>query len=126
MPAWPGDGNPSAAHVVDDLKAYEARYDLPLYRPETAASVRAATDGSFTTITDRRRWTGRAVISATGTWENLYRPDLPGAGDFSGEQLHTTGYRSRESFAGRRVIVVGGGNSGAQIAADLAPVTDVA
>lgn len=39
---------------------------------------------------------------------------------FTGRQLHTVGYRCPADFAGQRVIVVGGGNSGAQIAADLA------
>jgi putative flavoprotein involved in K+ transport len=39
---------------------------------------------------------------------------------FRGEQWHTTGYRNPGQFAGQEVVVVGGGNSGAQIAADLA------
>lgn len=39
---------------------------------------------------------------------------------FAGRQLHTTGYRRPADFTGRRAVVVGGGDSGAQIAADLA------
>ncbi|MFF2173352.1 FAD-dependent oxidoreductase [[Kitasatospora] papulosa] len=45
---------------------------------------------------------------------------VPGRSTFTGRQLHTMNYRSPTDFAGQRVIVVGGGNSGAQIAADLA------
>jgi putative flavoprotein involved in K+ transport len=41
-----------------------------------------------------------------------------------GEQLHTAGYRGPEPFHGRRVVVVGGANSGAQILADVSTVAD--
>ncbi|MFD4152630.1 NAD(P)-binding domain-containing protein, partial [Streptomyces hydrogenans] len=65
-------------------------------------------------------WRARAVISATGTWSRPFIPAVPGRTEFQGVQLHTVEYRSPSDFAGRKVIVVGGGNSGAQIAADLA------
>jgi len=65
-------------------------------------------------------WSARAVISATGIWSRPFLPAVPGREVFAGRQVHTTGYRRPEDFAGQRVIVVGGGNSGAQIAADLA------
>src|SRR5699024_2509111 len=41
MPFWPGPGNPSAAHVVSYLKAYQDRYTLPVHRPVQARTVRA-------------------------------------------------------------------------------------
>ena len=46
-------------------------------------------------------------------------PAVPGIADFRGETLHAIDYTGPEAYAGRRVLVVGGGNSGAQIAADL-------
>lgn len=70
--------------------------------------------------TESGTWRARAVISATGTWWRPFLPAVPGRDVFRGRQLHTVGYRSSHDFAGQRVIVVGGGNSGAQIAADLA------
>ncbi|MER5604004.1 pyridine nucleotide-disulfide oxidoreductase, partial [Streptomyces sp. NPDC002265] len=54
-----------------------------------------------------------------------FLPAVPGRADFRGRQLHTAQYRSPKDFAGQKVIVVGGGNSGAQIAADLAHVTEL-
>lgn len=60
------------------------------------------------------------MISATGTWWRPFLPAVPGRADFKGRQLHTMKYGSPADFAGQRVLVVGGGNSGAQIAADLA------
>ena len=121
MPAWTGPGNPSAAHVVDYLRAYEDRYGLPVHRPVTVHAIEDHPDGGYLTRTDRGTWTSRAVINATGSWRRPFVPRMPGAEDFTGSQLHTTGYRGREPFAGQRVVVVGGGNSGAQIAADLLP-----
>ncbi|MGX1368246.1 putative flavoprotein involved in K+ transport [Streptomyces canus] len=83
-------------------------------------------DGGLLRVeTDSGTWRSRAVISATGTWWRPFLPAIPGRGDFGGRQLHTVDYRSPQDFAGRRVIVVGGGNSGAQIAADLAHDTEL-
>lgn len=119
MPAWPGPGTPSADHVVAYLTEYERRYELPVHRPVTVLEVADAPDGGFAVRTDRGDWHARAVISATGTWSRPFRPHLPGVGEFAGRLLHTVDYRRAEDFAGQRVLVVGGGNSGAQIAADL-------
>ncbi|MFE4331927.1 NAD(P)-binding domain-containing protein [Streptomyces sp. NPDC056831] len=51
-------------------------------------------------------------------------PDVPGQADFGGRVLHAAGYRSPDAFAGQRVVVVGGGNSAIQIAAELGPLAD--
>lgn len=125
MPAREGSGNPSADHVAAYLRTYEERYNLPVHRPVTGISVQASGDGGYVTDTDRGKWRSRAVISATGSWTRPYLPQVPGAVEFTGQQLHTANYRGPDSCAGLKVIVVGGGNSGAQIAADLAPVASV-
>ena len=126
LPGWPmpafRDGCPTAAHVVDYLAAYEKRYELPIRRPVQVRSVHRADDG-LRVDTDLGGWTAQAVISATGTWWRPFRPTVPG--NFTGRQLHTVDYRGPEEFAGKRVVVVGGGNSGAQIAADLAGHVDL-
>ncbi|MER5618843.1 ArsO family NAD(P)H-dependent flavin-containing monooxygenase [Streptomyces sp. NPDC002215] len=124
MPAQPGEEYPDAGHVVEYLTDYEIRYDLPVHRPVRVQVVRR--DGSRLRVeTDTGAWSARAVVSATGTWWRPFLPAVPGQEVFTGRQLHTTGYRSPAYFAGQRVVVVGGGNSGAQIAADLAVVDDV-
>ncbi|GGV66540.1 monooxygenase [Streptomyces longisporoflavus] len=119
MPAQSGHEYPDAGHVVDYLADYEQRYDLPLRRPVRVDAVK--TEGERLRVeSDAGAWSARAVISATGTWWRPFLPAIPGREVFTGRQLHTVGYRSPAEFAGQRVIVVGGGNSGAQIAADLA------
>src|SRR5690606_9216433 len=60
-----------------------------------------------------------AVVSATGTWRAPHLPQLPGQSTYGGEILHSAQYDGPARFAQRRVLVVGGGNSGAQIFADL-------
>lgn len=124
MPPQPGETYPDAAHVVSYLTDYEQRYDLPVHRPVPVTGVHR--DGELLRVeTDSGTWRARAVISATGTWSRPFIPAVPGRTGFRGAQLHTVEYGSPASFAGQRVIVVGGGNSGAQIAADLAYDTDL-
>ncbi|MCX5406626.1 ArsO family NAD(P)H-dependent flavin-containing monooxygenase [Streptomyces sp. NBC_00335] len=124
MPAQEGEVYPDAAHVVSYLADYEKRYELPVRRGVSVDAVHR--DGEHLRVeTDTGDWQARAVISATGTWTRPFLPATPGRREFAGRQLHTVQYRSPGEFAGQRVIVVGGGNSGAQIAADLAGTADL-
>ncbi|MHC6630349.1 ArsO family NAD(P)H-dependent flavin-containing monooxygenase [Streptomyces globosus] len=118
MPVQEGQLHPGAGHVVEYLADYEKRYGLPVQRGVRVAAVHR--DGAFLRVeTDCGDWRARAVVSATGTWSRPFLPDVPGRRAFTGRQIHTVQYRTPGEFAGLRVIVVGGGNSGAQIAADL-------
>ncbi len=126
MPRTTGE-YPTRDEVIAYLAAYERRYELPIRRPVTVERVTwDASHERFVIEADRgRTWHARAVVSATGTWANPYLPNLPGTDLFTGDQLHSAHYDSPDTFAGRRVIVVGGGNSGAQIVSELSLVTDV-
>ncbi|MFF0740312.1 ArsO family NAD(P)H-dependent flavin-containing monooxygenase [Streptomyces sp. NPDC004111] len=119
MPAQAGETYPDARHVVDYLGDYEKRYDLPVQHGTRVEAVRRD-GGGLLVEADTGTWRAAAVISATGTWSRPFLPAAPGRADFAGRQLHTVRYRSPAEFAGQHVVVVGGGNSGAQIAADLA------
>lgn len=124
MPVQVGEVYPGAGHVVEYLAAYEQRYNLPVVRPVRVRGVHR--DGAFLRVeSDSGTWRAQAVISATGTWWRPFLPAVPGRAHFAGRQLHTVEYRSPAHFAGQRVVVVGGGNSGAQIAADLAYNTEL-
>ena len=63
------------------------------------------------------------MVSATGTWTRPHVPDYSGRERFRGKQVHSAFYRSPEPYAGKRFLVVGGGNSGAQILAEVSKVT---
>ncbi|MFI7609577.1 ArsO family NAD(P)H-dependent flavin-containing monooxygenase [Micromonospora sp. NPDC049366] len=123
MPRQEGEAFPTAEHVVNYLRAYEHRYELRVHRPVRAHSVRAVGD-ELQVETSAGTWRARYVISATGTWERPYIPDLPGRDRFTGFQPHTVNYDSPEPFRGQRVVVVGGGNSAAQILAEVSQVAD--
>ncbi|XNY99590.1 NAD(P)-binding domain-containing protein [Micrococcus luteus] len=119
MPGTGGE-NPDADHVVEYLTDYEDRYGLPVRRGTRVAAV-SRQDGLFALEDDdgRRLALARTVVSATGSFTRPFVPAVPGAAEFAGRQVHSSAYTGPEEYAGLRVLVVGGGNSGAQIAADL-------
>lgn len=125
LPGWPmpaTHGYPSRDHVVDYFARYEARYELPVLRPVFVRAVRRDGDHFQTHTEDGRVWHSRAVVSATGTWRHPYVPSYPGRDSFPGVQIHSAHYRNPQAFAGKRVLVVGGGNSSAQIMAEIAGI----
>ncbi|QUX30600.1 NAD(P)/FAD-dependent oxidoreductase [Nocardiopsis akebiae] len=122
MPAEEGQEYPSARHVAWYLTEYERRYALPVRRSVHVRRVERA-GSRLRLVTDGDTWSARYVISATGTWRAPHIPDIPGRDVFEGEQLHTVDYRRPEEFVGRHVAVVGGGNSAAQILAEVSAVT---
>ncbi|MET9436775.1 ArsO family NAD(P)H-dependent flavin-containing monooxygenase [Streptomyces sp. NPDC006551] len=124
MPAQVGETYPDASHVVSYLGDYEQRYDLPVIRPVHVEAVHD--EGRVLRVESASgTWWARALVSATGTWWRPFLPALAASAEFGGEHLHTVDYRRPSDFAGKRVVVVGGGNSGAQIAADLACEADL-
>jgi putative flavoprotein involved in K+ transport len=62
----------------------------------------------------------RNVIVATGINSRPFVPDWPGRESFTGELVHSADYRNPQRYEGRDVLVVGAGNSGAEIATDVA------
>jgi putative flavoprotein involved in K+ transport len=125
LPGWlmpPTDEQyPARDHVVHYLAEYEKRYAIPMQRPVQVDAISRREDGLLVT-TDTDQWLAQAVVSATGTWRHPFMPEYPGRSDFLGKQLHSAHYKSPEAFRGKNVLVVGGGNSGAQILADLSQV----
>lgn len=65
----------------------------------------------------------RAVLVCNGHHWDPYIPELPG--DFDGAVIHSSQYKSPKPFAGKRVLVVGAGNSACDIAVDLCESADV-
>ncbi|VVD89510.1 pyridine nucleotide-disulfide oxidoreductase [Pandoraea iniqua] len=129
LPGWPMPGGerhyPSRDEVVAYLKAYEARYGVPVERPVRVERVVREPGGSALRVeTDRGAWLAKTVISATGSWRSPYIPAYPGHGLFRGRQLHSADYRDVGDLRGARVLVIGGGNSGAQIFAELSSTCD--
>lgn len=128
LPGWlmpaPAEGiYPTRQEAVSYLSAYEARYGFTVHRPLSVESVHREGE-IFHVETDGGSWRARAIVSATGSWQNPYIPDYAGRDEFQGTQIHSAHYHNAEPFAGKRVLVVGGGNSGAQILAEVSKVAD--
>ena len=115
------DYYPGRDDTIRYLQHYEARYHLPFERPVTVQQVRQK-DDQFVLSTDRGEYRSRAVISATGSFGHPYIPTIPGQDDFRGTLLHSADYRTSEPFQGKKVVIVGEGNSGAQILAEVSQV----
>jgi putative flavoprotein involved in K+ transport len=110
----------------DQFAAYLEEYARALkLRVETGCTVRSISEGTgpragWIVDTDRGTWQARVVIVATGQYRVPVMPEWPGRDDFRGELLHSSAYASANPYAGRKVLVVGAGNSGTEIATDLA------
>jgi hypothetical protein len=94
-----------------------------VHRPVLVTTVSRTGDDRFLVRTDRGDWTARAIVNATGTWTRPFVPHYPGQELFRGRQLHTVDYRSAQEFAGRHVVVVGGGASATQLLAEISRTT---
>jgi NADPH-dependent glutamate synthase beta subunit-like oxidoreductase len=114
---------PSREEVISYLTQYEARYAIPVERPVSVREV-CFRDGLFEVRSDHKLYLSRTVISASGTFRKPFIPAYPGAEKFKGQQLHSSDYRSPDGLAGKHVLIVGGGNSGAQILAEVSQVAD--
>jgi len=69
---------------------------------------------------DGGTWQTRAVVIATGQYRVPIDPQWPGADSYRGKLTHSATYSNAQPFVGKRVLVVGPGNSGAEIATDIA------
>ncbi len=121
MPIPVHKGYPTRDDVLDYLARYESRYSLPIERPVQVEAVERV-EGHLEALTDRGRFAGRIVVSATGTWSHPFIPAIAGRETFRGVELHSAHYVSPDQFAGQTVLIVGGGNSGAQILAEVSQV----
>lgn len=117
------DGYPSRNHVIEYLNQYEQRYQFPVERPIRVSSVER-TESGLRVRSKNSHWDAKVVVSTTGTWSNPYIPHYPSAELFEGEQMHSANYVEAQPFAGKKVLVVGGGNSGAQILAEVSKVAE--
>jgi dimethylaniline monooxygenase (N-oxide forming) len=124
MPASYGD-YPHHSEMAAYLDAYVDAFDLrPLIRfgttverlePDVAETWWITLDGG-----SRRGY--RAVVVATGRFWSPRLPTYPGS--FDGTVSHSHDYRTPDRFAGRRVLVVGAGNSAAEIAVEVSAVAE--
>jgi putative flavoprotein involved in K+ transport len=116
----PVDTYPTKDPVADYLQAYAAAFDLPVRLNAKATELRRLKDGSFEVHTADASYQARQVVVATGPFQVPFVPPPAAKLDPSVTQLHSADYRTPQALPEGPVLVVGGGNSGFQIAEELA------
>ncbi|MEV5985873.1 NAD(P)/FAD-dependent oxidoreductase [Streptomyces sp. NPDC052051] len=111
----------SRDNVVRYLEKYAEHHRLEIVTGVEVSRVEPAPDGTgwLLRATGGRELTGSAVVVATGFNHTPRVPDWPGRDTYTGAFLHAREYRDARPYAGRDVLVVGVGNTGAEIAVDL-------
>ena len=108
---------PSRDAVVEYLRAYAGREGLDV-RTGVPVTRIDRDDGRWAVDLGAGRMHARRVVVATGYSNAPHLPEWPGT--FAGELVHSSEYRRGDPYRGRSVLVVGAGNSGAEIALDVA------
>ncbi|MFJ9022256.1 flavin-containing monooxygenase [Streptomyces sp. NPDC102259] len=107
--------------MVRYLEKYAEVHELEIVTGVEVSRVERTPDGTGWLLhaTGGRELVGSAVVVSTGYNHTPHLPDWPGREAFTGELTHAAAYRSGKEYAGRDVLVVGVGNTGAEIAVDL-------
>lgn len=110
---------PSGKQFQRYLAGYAEHFGFPI---ETGVHVRQAQrlPDEWQLDTNRGRYRTAVLVAATGIWGTPYRPPLPGEEAYSGKMLHAQDYKRPNDYRGKRVLVVGCGNTGTEIASALA------
>jgi putative flavoprotein involved in K+ transport len=105
--------------LLDYFQRYAETHDLDVRTGVRVGRIERD-DDAWRLETSQGPLHAETVIVATGYNGVPCVPDWPGRGSFSGELVHSSAYMSPAPYRGRDVLVVGAGNSGAEIAHDLA------
>lgn len=108
---------PSRDHVVAYLRTYAARHAIAVRTGVTVERVDRTSEG-WLVATGGEPVSADRIVIATGYSNVPHLPAWPGS--FAGALVHSADYRRGDSYRGQRVLVVGAGNSGAEIALDVA------
>ena len=116
----PAGTYPGKDDVAAYLESYARTFELPVQLHTSVRRVTRDADGTFLATTDNGEIRARQVVVATGPFQTPYVPPVAAGLGSSVVQVHSAGYRTPEDLPSGRVVVVGAGNSGLQIAEELA------
>jgi putative flavoprotein involved in K+ transport len=129
MPGMPfpraPDYYPSRDEVTDYLERYAAGLDVEIRTDTRVEAIQQDGRGFLVFTEGGQAMPASGIVAASGSFSNPYRPSFPGEEAFTGELSHVADYRNPAPFAGQRVVVVGAGDSAAQVANELASVATV-
>jgi putative flavoprotein involved in K+ transport len=110
----------SRDEFVEYLNEYAKHFELRVIAPTTVRKIARDPSGRWKISTNNGDWSARAVVVATGQYSEPVFPKWPGSETYKGELIHASKYTKPAPYAGKRVLVVGPGNTGSEIAMELA------
>ena len=112
----------SRDEFVAYLREYAGHFRLNIATNSEASAIwwDAARSRWKVATADGKTWKSHALVVATGQYREPIKPAWPGVDSYLGWLSHSVGYSNPKPYVGKRVLVVGAGNSGAEIAADIA------
>jgi putative flavoprotein involved in K+ transport len=129
MPGAPFAGDPDRYPTRDEvaahLRAFAASLDVDIRNRTKVTAVATSSRGFLVTTEAGDEMNATTVVAATGSFGNPHLPLLPGQDTFTGDLLHVTDYRNPTPYVGRRVVVVGAGDSAVQVAFELTEAANV-
>ncbi len=111
---------PTKEEMANYLESYAAHFRLPI-RFNTKVNELTRDGDTYLVSTKRLLVKAKHVVVAIGAYSNPYVPSFASQLDPSINQFHSIGYRNKSQLQEGAVLVVGAGNSGVEIALDLAP-----
>ena len=113
------DSYPTKDDVADFLQAYVERFELPVRLDTTVTRLSRAGDGGYLAETTAGPIRAEQVVVATGPFQVPFTPGMANELDPELTQLHSASYQGPQDLPDGRILVVGGANSGQQIALEL-------
>ncbi|MGE5740910.1 MAG: flavin-containing monooxygenase, partial [Candidatus Aminicenantes bacterium RBG_16_66_30] len=120
----PKDTYPSKDDVASYLQSYASAFDLPVKLDANVSSL-THRQGRYLVTTADGGFTADQVVIATGPFQVPFVPPIARDLDGAVYQIHSAGYRRPDQLPDGQLLVVGGGNSGFQIAEELAATRKV-
>jgi len=115
---------PTKDEIADYLEAYANRFLLPVKMETTVHKVQK-TKSTFEVSTDKGVFLSKHVVIASGAFKKPFIPSISQSLSQEVFQIHSSQYQSPEMIPNGPVLVIGGGNSGTQIATELAENREV-
>ena len=129
LPGLPFAGDPDRYprrdEVVDYLTEYAEHFDVPVELGSRVRSVVEVAGGGYRVELEGQAYVAEHVVVATGSFQVPFVPAIGGQLDPRVRQMHSTAYRSPRDVPYGTVLVVGGGNTGFQIAEELSESHEV-
>nr|QLD98964.1 YUCCA9 [Lilium sp. c111111] len=117
---------PTKTQFIDYLEAYAQQFNIKPRFNETVLSAKYDETGAIWRVRTlvageeaEMEYISQWLVVATGENAECVIPDIDGMEEFGGERIHACDYKSGEAYRGKRVLVVGCGNSGMEVCLDL-------